>query len=106
MKYKSNRKQVKQALDNAKNNTLEAIGKAGQGYVKLLAPVDSGALRDSISYSVDDNSVLVGSDLVSEDYPVYQEKGTSKQKAQPYIQPGIYDNINALKKIAERNYKL
>lgn len=106
MKFKSHRKQVKQAMDNAQKNMLEAVGKAGEGYIKLMAPVDTGALRDSISYKVDETSVLVGSTLTSEDYPVYQEKGTSIQPAQPYIHPGIHKNLSKLKKIAERNYKL
>lgn len=106
MKYKSNRKQVKSAMDNAQKNMLEAIGKGAESYVKLMTPVDTGALRDSIAYKVDDKSVLVGSTLTSEDYPIYQEKGTSRQPAQPYIHPGIHNNLNALKSIAERNYKL
>lgn len=106
MKYKSNKKQVLKAMDGAKKNMLEALGKAGEGFVKLAAPVDTGALRDSIDYKVDGDSVLVGSTLTSEDYPIYLEKGTSRQGAQPYIHPGIHDNISQLKSIAERNYKL
>src|SRR5690606_30673536 len=106
MKYKSNRKNVKKAMDGARRNMLEALGKAGEGYVKLNTPVDTGALRDSINYNVDDDTVYVVSTLASEDYPIYQEKGTSKMPAQPYIHPGIHNNLNALKTIAERNYKL
>ncbi|WP_373894461.1 HK97-gp10 family putative phage morphogenesis protein [Virgibacillus sp. CBA3643] len=106
MKYKSNKKQVVDRMKKANNNVLEAIGKAGEGYVKLLSPVDTGALRDSISYNVDDKSVYVGSTLTSEDYPVIVEKGSNAQAAQPYIHPGINKNLSQLKKIAESNYKL
>lgn len=106
MKYKSNLKQVSKALEDAQKKSLEAIGKAGEGYVKLLTPVDTGALRDSVNYKVDDKSVLVGSTLTSEIYPIVMEKGSSRHTAQPYIHPGIHSNLNVLKKIAERHYKL
>ncbi|WP_200415940.1 HK97-gp10 family putative phage morphogenesis protein [Virgibacillus salexigens] len=106
MKYKSNRKEVKQRMDMAQKLMLEALGKAGEGYVKLNTPVKTGALRGSIAYKTDKTSVSIGSTLTSEDYPIYIEKGTSKAPAQPYISTGILGNASQLKKIAEANYKL
>lgn len=106
VKYKSNRRQVKQRMTTAKKTMLEAVGKAAEGYVKLNAPVDTGALRDSIAYKTDDDSVYVGSTLVSEIYPIVVEKGSSTQPAQPYISTGIMNNLGSLRTIAERNYKL
>jgi hypothetical protein len=113
LKYKSNRKEVKKAMDGAKRNMLEAIGKAGEGYVKLVTPVGvytdgrvGGSLRDSIAYNVDNNAVYVGSTLTSEMYPIYVHKGTRFQKSQPYLHDGVMKNLAALKSIAERNYKL
>lgn len=105
VKYQSNRRQVKQRMDNAKENMLTAVGMAGRDYIKLLTPVDTGALRGSINYKTTDNAVHIGSTLTSEDYPVYVEKGTRKMKAQPYIEPGIKLNLKSLKNIAKRNYK-
>ena len=106
MKYKSNRKQVKREMDRAKKMMLEAVGRAGTGYVKANTAVDTGALRQSIDFHVDGDSLFIGSTLTSEDYPIFIEKGTSRMSAQPYIYPGIYDNFKQLKKIAEGNYKL
>lgn len=106
IRYTSNRRQVMEAMEQANNRMLDAVGRAGEGYVKLMTPVATGALRDSISHKVDDKAVFVGSTLTSEDYPIYQEKGTSKMSAQPYIQPGIHNNLQSLKTIAERNYRL
>lgn len=106
MKYKSNRREVKRRMQTANKNVLEAIGKAAEGYVKLNTPVDTGALRDSIAYKTDESSVYVGSTLTSEDYPLYVEKGTSRMPAQPYISTGVMNNLNSLRSIAERNYKL
>jgi|SRR5690625_875098 len=106
VKFQSNKREVKARMKRANRNMLEAVGKAGEGYVKLLAPVDTGALRDSIAYKVTDDSVYVGSTLTSEDYPLYQEKGTRKMPAQPYIEPGIMLNLGSLRNIAKRNYNL
>jgi HK97 gp10 family phage protein len=93
-------------MDGANKRMLEALGKAGEGFVKLNTPVASGALRDSIDSKVDDKSVFVGSTLTSESYPIFIEKGTSRMPAQPYLSTGIMNNLSQLKKIAERNYKL
>lgn len=114
-KYKSNRREVKQRMENANKLMLEALGKAGEGYVKLNAPVGQypagsgrvgGALRDSISYKVEKDGIYVGSTLTSEMYPIYVHQGTSRQQAQPYLQDGIMRNLNNLRTIAEKNYKL
>lgn len=103
--FRSNKRQVIQQMRQANKVMMEAVGKAGQGVVKMNAPVDTGALRDSIQYQVDDTSIVIGSDLVSEDYPIFVEKGSSRTPAQPYIGT-LLDNMNMLKSVAERNYKL
>lgn len=102
-------------MDNANKNMLEAIGKAAVGHVKLDTPVGrypegsgraGGALRDSIDYKVNKDSVYVGSTLTSENYPIYVHQGTSKMAAQPYLNDGVLKNLGQLRAIAERNYKL
>lgn len=106
VKFTSNKREIKQRMEDANRNMLEAIGKAAEGYIKLNTPVDTGALRDSISYAVDDKSVLAGSTMTSEIYPIVVEEGASNQVAQPYISTGIMGNLGALRSIAERNYKI
>jgi|SRR5690625_2361550 len=116
VKYTSNRKEVKQRMDNANKVMLEAIGRAATGYVKAVTPVGQypsgsgrvgGALRDSIDHKVvDDKEVFIGSTLTSEDYPIYVHEGTYKMAAQPYIRDGVMNNLLALRTIAQRNYKL
>ena len=114
VKYTSNRREVKQRMDNANKVMLEAIGRATVGYVKAVTPVGQyssgrvgGALRDSIDHNVvDDKEVYIGSTLISEDYPIYVHEGTYKMAAQPYIRDGVMNNLLALRAIAQRNYKL
>jgi hypothetical protein len=99
--YKSNRKEVKKAMDGAKKNMLEALGKAGEAHVKFVTPTKTGALKNSIDYKVDDNSVYIGSTLTSEIYPIVVEK-----KTKPYIHPGIMGNLQNLREVAKKGYKL
>lgn len=114
VKYTSNRREVKQRMDNANKVMLEAIGRAAVGYVKAVTPVGQyddgrvgGALRDSIDYQVvDEKEVYIGSTLTSEDYPIYVHQGTSRMAAQPYINDGVLRNLMALRSIAKKNYKL
>lgn len=42
----------KEAKDEAVARALEAIGLQAEGYAKLLAPVDTGLLRNSITHAV------------------------------------------------------
>ena len=55
---------------------------------RSLPPVDTGALRADIRYEVapDENAVYIGN---TEEIPYakYQEFGTSKMKAHPYLKP-------------------
>lgn len=110
VKYKSNRKQIKQRMDHASKVMLTAIGMAGSTHVKQVIQsddiIDTGALLNSIDHKVADNSVYVGSKLTAEDYPVYLEKGTINMFGRPYLEPGIMDNLANLRSVAEKNYKL
>lgn len=67
---------------------------------RVLVPVDTGFLRDSIDLTeAGDNSV----ELVAEaDYAEDVEFGTTKMQAQPYFRPAIENKSDeALKKMAE-----
>ena len=54
---------------------LERCGEQAEGYAKDLAPVDTGAGRNSISHQVDESepAAYIGTNL---DYMIYQELGT------------------------------
>jgi HK97 gp10 family phage protein len=68
----------KHMLKVATNITLDA---------KVKAPVDTGALRDSIRLiKADGFNYLIGSDIY---YAIYQELGTKVISAQPYLVPAL-----------------
>jgi HK97 gp10 family phage protein len=57
---------------------------------KVLAPVDTGALRNSLgSEAVDDLTWQVGT---GQDYAKFVEFGTSRMAAQPFLVPALEGN--------------
>lgn len=84
-------------LENKIKDALQDAGLYAEGQAKLLAPVDTGYLRGSISHKLaSDREVQIGTDV---EYSIYVEKGTSKQQAQPYLTPAVEDNIAEIKAI-------
>ncbi len=100
---------VKTAVANGKEISNLMIGAAIASQAKLLAPVDMGQLRNSLSASntsrtemlnnmagekaealdtqgLKDGEVYVGS---NSDHAIFQEYGTVKQPAQPYLRPAM-----------------
>lgn len=98
--YQSNIINVKKALSDAEQRVLAKIGMLGQAEAALRCPIDTGTLRRSITNVVNDGekSVIIGTNV---EYAPFVEKGTSRQKAQPYLEPAIMQNINKFKSIAE-----
>lgn len=77
---------------------LEEVGLAAEGYAKRLAPVDTGRLRNSITHEVSGDTVYIGSNV---EYAPYVEMGTTRTRAQPYLQPAVQNNTSAYKRIIE-----
>ena len=100
---------VKTAVSNGKEISNLMIGAAIASQAKLLAPVDMGQLRNSLSASntsrtemlnnmsgekaealdtqgLKDDETYVGS---NSDHAIFQEYGTVKQPAQPYLRPAM-----------------
>jgi HK97 gp10 family phage protein len=99
--YQSNINNVLSALTHAQLQTLTAIGLYVEGEAKLRCAVDTGNLRSSLDHKVDESAkaVHIGTNI---EYAIYVEKGTSKQPEQPYLTPAAEDNINNIKRLAER----
>lgn len=63
-------------------------GRMGEAMMKGLAPVDTGRLRDSIRHEVQGATVRLGPGDEIE-YAIFQEFGTSRMAAQPYVRPTV-----------------
>lgn len=105
---KSNAKQVLEAEQRTIAKILTEWGMVLETEAKKRAPVDTGNLRNSITYETDvaDKAVYVGTNV---EYAPYQEFGTSRMKAANdgvgYLRPAITDNIDRLNHIMEDELK-
>ena len=115
--------------NDAIDRALEAIGQQAVGYAKLLAPVDTGLLRNSLTHAVsgkptaiteykaskgdgngtysgsapdDEEAVYVGTNV---EYAPYVEYGTRRSAAQPFLKPAVVDHADEYKKIAKKYLK-
>lgn len=127
---KDNSKEVIKAMEQQALKAMEMCGLVAEGYAKLKAPVDTGALRNSISHKV----VEEGKELVcyigtNMEYAPYVELGTginyvggrrtswvykdskgqwhmtNGQKPKPYLRPAITDHIDEYNKIVKNELK-
>ena len=101
--FTNNFGEARSSLDSAIQRALEAIGIQAEGYAKEEAPIDTGELRNNISYATMDNrAVAIGSNT---EYAIYQEMGTYKMSPHPFIQPAINDHTDEYKSIVEAAMK-
>jgi HK97 gp10 family phage protein len=64
--------------------------------------VDTGKLRSENDYKVDGKKVI----LINEcDYAGYQEFGTYKMKAHPFMRPAVYNHIGEIQRITAGSYR-
>lgn len=119
---------VKEELEAAVLRALEKCGLTAEGYAKMLCPVDTGNLRNSITHQVQQSeaAVYIGTDS---EYAAYVELGTGKyypggrqtpwvyqdakgnwhlthgQRAQPYLKPAVADHVPQYRSIIEGELK-
>lgn len=120
-----NSAEVKTALEQAKARALEIIGGKIESYAKGLVPVDTGALRNSLTHAVDGDTVIAGSAI---SYAAYVELGTGKEyspppewmennaprgagiisrsvKPRPYLRPAVENHLDEYKNVIETELK-
>ena len=116
---------AKEEMQAAALLALEECGLTAEGLAKLLCPVDTGNLRNSIAHQVqrDELAVYIGT---NSEYGAYVELGTGKyypggrqdpwvyqdakgnwhltygQRAKPYLKPAVADHAGEYKGIIKR----
>ena len=63
--------------------------------IKMVTPVDTGRLRDSIYAEQDAQGIKL---IANTNYASFVEYGTSKQQAQPFMRTGIKLGMSDVKK--------
>lgn len=97
------------AFEKSKGKILSEWGLKWQeiatGIVTAKGVVDTGKLRNTLGYKADvgGSQTYVGSPL---DYAIYNELGTSKMAARPFIVPAIKDNGSAYADIVSKYTKI
>lgn len=101
VQYKSNKKSVDTELARLFDLVLTGAGEIVRSNAVLLVPVDTGRLRNSIEYQPNpsEREVIIGSNV---EYAPYQELGTSKMKAQPFLKPGMLKSATAINQLAKK----
>lgn len=95
---------AREEFQSACIRALEKCGLTAEGYAKLLCPVDTGNLRNSITHQMDEGepAAIIGSAV---EYAAYVELGTSRQRAQPYVKPAVADHVSTYKTIIQDELK-
>lgn len=100
----NNKDKVLDALDEAVERALTAIGLQVTNYARANAPVDTGRLKNSITFETlkNEDAVVIGSNV---EYAPYQELSTSKMQAanggRGFLRPAINDHMDEYKRIVE-----
>ena len=89
-------------MKKATQIALTKIGIKAEAYAANEAPVDTGRLRSSITYLVDDDTMFLGTNV---EYAIYQEFGTRYQKGKPFLRPAIMNHVQEYTKIVEEELK-
>jgi len=102
--FKSYKKQVLDATQEAMNRALEIIGGKAESYAKKLCPVDTGNLRNSITHQQkDDKTEVIGTNV---EYAPYVElghhtPGGGKVAAKPFLKPAAENHAEEYKAILQ-----
>ena len=99
VEFKSNAKQITSEEAKAKLRALEKIGILVEGRAAKNAPVDTGRLRNSITHETEQDYAIIGTNV---EYAPFQELGTSRMEAQPYLRPAVDQSQGDIKKILEQ----
>lgn len=94
------------ALRQAVAESAETLASAAQE----RAPVDTGTLRASIHVEkVEASGLSVAAEVSTggeaNEYALYQEVGTSKMAAQPYMTPALVDHANLHRQVCEKAWE-
>lgn len=90
---------VLNSLKSQQYVALDAVGYAAETNVKLLTPVDTGRLKTSFTHVVDDEAVIVGTNVEYGKYVEGNDKARHVTGQAHFLRDGITKNIETYKQI-------
>lgn len=114
MPYISYKDKVLKALQQSKKDICNEMGNFVTAEAQMRAPVGTapsdkhkGNMRRSITYEIMEGNKGINVGVTADaEYAPYVEKGTSKQAAQPFLEPAVMDNIAKLEEIAKTKIRV
>lgn len=93
-------------MKNCKKEFCQGVGTLAVAEVQPLVPVLSGNLKKSIVSEVIFGGTGINIGVTpNAPYGIMVEKGTNKQRAQPFLEPGAMNAIPKIANVAEQIYK-
>jgi HK97 gp10 family phage protein len=92
--------EIARKLDTNADGALRKISAQVEGLAKTLAPVDTSALRNSIHFEKISEGLYWVEDGV--EYGIYQELGTYKMRAHPFMIPAAEHVSNQIGAIFQK----
>ena len=107
VEFKDNSAEVLAAFHAAVSRALQKCAETAEGHAKDYAPVDTGHLRDSIHSAVveDESAAYVGTRDSEVSYAKYQELGTHKMPAHPFLAPSVKNHASEYRAVIEGELK-
>lgn len=90
--------EISDGIKAAIHRALVRIGLECESYAKDLCHVITGRLRNSISNYVEGDAVYIGTNV---EYAPFEEEGTSKRPAHPFLRPAAESHLDEWKRIVE-----
>lgn len=92
-------RELTQKMEAAKHN----VGRFCVSKMQYYVAVDSGHLKGRCQYVVVRNELFLQNDA---HYAGYQEKGTSKMPAHPFMYPAVYNHKSEIELIVAQTLKM
>lgn len=104
IKVEDNSSTLISLFNGATTRGLDAIGATAERYAKKDCPVDTGRLRNSITYETRtlQKEVYIGTNV---EYGPYVELGTSRMAARPFLRPAASNHSKEYKQLMEDSLK-
>lgn len=104
IKFTDHTPEVEAAIVRGIEKGLEMCGLKAEAYAKMICPVDTGRLRNSITHDtrMSERAEYIGTNV---EYAPYVELGTSRTKAQPFLKPAATDHISEYAKMVGESIK-
>lgn len=102
VELKDNSEEVLEALRIAALRGLKAVGETAVDHAQDDCPVDTGRLKNSITYGTIDDAVVIGTNV---EYAEHVEMGTYKQAAQPFLRPAAANHTEEYRGLIKESLK-